>query len=119
MLVATKSVVERVLATGKGRDMLLLSTELISQPGGINHSLLGLLLSILSSNKHTINLSLEGVDAGLKLALAGHVTAVDGLHVVDGTMGIRDVILELSDGTAGSVKEGLALLNFAREGSIH
>merc|ERR1719445_2392404 len=51
-------------------DMLLLSAELISQPGGINHSLLGLLLTILGSNKHTVNLSLEGVDAGLKLALA-------------------------------------------------
>merc|ERR1740129_2473640 len=43
--------------------------------------------------------------------------AIDGLHVVDGTTGIRDVILELSDGTAGSIKEGLALLNFTREGS--
>merc|ERR1712117_251224 len=31
-------------------------------------------------------------------------------------MGIRDVILELSDGTVGSIKEGLALLNLAREG---
>merc|ERR1712117_867294 len=31
-------------------------------------------------------------------------------------MGIRDVILELSDGTVGSIKEGPALLNLAREG---
>merc|ERR1719410_1517012 len=112
----SKSVVERVLSAGEGRDMLLLSAELISQPGGINHGLLGLLLTILGSNKHTINLSLEGVDAGLKLALAGHVTAVDGLHVVDGTTGIRDVILELSNGTIGSIKESLALLNLTREG---
>merc|ERR1719323_2838272 len=112
----TKSVVEGVLAGGEGSDMLLLSAELISQPGGINHGLLGLLLTILGSNKHTINLSLEGVDAGLKLALAGHVTAVDGLHVVDGTTSIRDVILELSNGTVGSIKESLALLNLTREG---
>merc|ERR1719400_2751795 len=112
----TESIVKRVLASSKSGDVLLLSAELISQAGGINHGLLGLLLSILGSNKHTVNLSLESVDAGLELALAGHVTAVDGLHVVDGTTSIRDVILELSDGTAGSIKKSLALLHLAREG---
>merc|ERR1711879_1065616 len=112
----TESIVKRVLASSKSGDVLLLGAELISQAGGINHGLLGLLLSILGSNKHTVNLSLESVDAGLELALAGHVTAVDGLHVVDGTTSVRDVILELSDGTAGSIKKSLALLYLAREG---
>merc|ERR1719400_1827635 len=112
----TESIIKRVLASSKSRDVLLLGAELISQAGGINHGLLGLLLSILGSNKHTVNLSLESVDAGLELALAGHVTAVDGLHVVDGTTSIRDVILELSDSTASSIKKSLALLHLAREG---
>merc|ERR1719400_859431 len=115
-LEVTESVVKRVLASSKSGDVLLFGAELISQAGGVNHGLLGLLLSILGSDEHTINLSLESVDAGLEPALAGHVAAVDSLHVVDGTTSIRDVILELSDGTAGSIKKSLALLHLAREG---
>merc|ERR1719418_344194 len=67
---------QRVFASSKSGHMLLLSTELISQAGSVNHGLLGLLLGILGSHQHTVHLSLEGVDAGLQLALAGHVAAI-------------------------------------------
>merc|ERR1711878_17389 len=110
-----QSVGQRVLASSKSGHMLLLSTELISQAGSVNHGLLGLLLGILGSHQHTVNLGLEGVDAGLQLALAGHVTAIDGLHVVDSSTGVSDVILQLSDGTVGSIKQSLALLHLTRQ----
>merc|ERR1719188_2328708 len=111
----SKSVGERVLASSKSGDMLLLSAELISKTSSINHGLIGLVLGILGSNEHTINLSLEGVDGGLKLALAGHVTGIDGLHVVDSRSGVSNVILELSDGAVGAIKKSLGLLNFSGE----
>merc|ERR1719422_1895736 len=42
--------------------------------------------------------------------------AVDGLHVVDGSTSVSDVVLELSDGPVGSVQKSLALINLAGEG---
>merc|ERR1719197_1716238 len=58
-----------------------------------------------------------GVDAGLQLALGGHVTTVDGLHVVHSGTAVSDVVLELPDGTVGSIQQSLALLNLAGQGS--
>merc|ERR1712038_2062655 len=113
----SQSIGQRVLASSKSGHMFLLSTELISQAGSVNHGLLGLILGILGSHQHTVHLSLEGVDAGLQLALASHVTAIDGLHVVDGSTGVSDVILQLSDGTVGSIKQSLALLHLTRQSS--
>merc|ERR1719394_442800 len=113
----SKSVGERVLTSSKSSNMLLFSTELISKTSSINHGLLGLVLSILGRDKHTINLSLEGVDGGLELTLASHVTGIDGLHVVDSGSGVSNVILELSDGTVGSIKKSFGLLNLSRESS--
>merc|ERR1712098_1036492 len=113
----SKSIGKRVLSSSKAGNMFLLSTEFISKTSSINHSLLGLLLGILGSNQHTINLSLKGVDAGFKLALGCHVTAIDGLHVVNSTSGVSNVILELSDGAVGTIKKSLALLNLSRESS--
>merc|ERR1719400_1904627 len=40
----SESVGERVLASGQAGDVLLLSAELVSQAGGVNHRLLGLVL---------------------------------------------------------------------------
>merc|ERR1719232_1144334 len=58
----SKSIGERVLASSKSSNMFLFSTELISKTSSINHGLLSLGLSSLGRDKHTINLSLEGVD---------------------------------------------------------
>merc|ERR1719445_1065392 len=111
----SKSVGERVLASSKSGDMLLLSAELISKTSSINHGLLCLVLGILCRDEHTIDLSLKGVDGGLELALASHVTGIDGLHVVDSRSGVSNVILELSDGAVGAIKKSLGLLNFSGE----
>merc|ERR1719278_1948065 len=96
--------------------MVLLSTELISKTGGVNHRLLGLLLSVLGSAEHSIDLSLDGVDGALKSALSGHVAAIDHLHVVDGVAAIGNLHLELALGTLGAVHEGLGLLKLSGEG---
>merc|ERR1719278_1290734 len=96
--------------------MVLLSTELISKTGGVNHRLLGLLLSVLGSAEHGVDLSLDGVDGALKTALSGHVAAVDHLHVVDGVAAIGNLHLELALGTLGAVHEGLGLLKLSGEG---
>merc|ERR550517_1343543 len=112
----SQSVGEGVLSSGEAGDVLLLSTELVSKTGSVNHRLLGLVLGVLGGDKHTVDLSLEGVDAGLQLALGGHVATVDGLHVVDGSTRVSNVVLELSDGAVGSIKKSLALLHLAREG---
>merc|ERR1711899_145557 len=113
----SESVGERVLASGQAGDVLLLRAQLVSQAGGVNHRLLSLVLGILGGDKHSVDLSLEGVDAGLQLALGSHITTVDGLHVVDGSTRVSNVILELSDGAVGSIKESLALLHLSRESS--
>merc|ERR1719429_919363 len=42
---------------------------------------------------------------------------IDGLHVVDSRSGVRNVILELSDGTVSSIKKSLRLFNLSRESS--
>merc|ERR1712001_216626 len=112
----TQLVVQRLLGRCLGRSVILLSTELISRTGGVNHRLLGLLLSILGSAEHSIDLSLDGVDGALKSTLGSHVTAVDHLHVVDGGAAIGDLHLELALGALRAVHQSLGLLKFAREG---
>ena len=84
--------------------MVLLSTELISKTAGVNHHLLGLLLSIHGSAEHGIDLSLDGVDGALKSALGSHVAAVDHLHVVDSVASIGNLHLQLALGTLGAAK---------------
>merc|ERR1711936_314320 len=62
---------------------------------GVNHRLLGLLLGVLGSTEHGIDLSLDGVDG---------VAAIGNLH------------LELALGTLRAVHQGLALLKLSGEG---
>merc|ERR1719192_1980568 len=108
---------ERVLASGQAGHVLLLGSQLVSKTGSVNHRLLGLVFGVLGGDKHAVHLSLQGVDAGLQLALGGHVASVDGLHVVNSGTAVSDVVLQLPDGTVGSIQQGLALLNLARQGS--
>merc|ERR1719242_2765775 len=111
-----KLVVQRLLGRCLGRSVILLSTELISKTGGVNHRLLGILLSILGSAEHCIDLSLDGVDGALKSALGGHVAAIDHLHVVDGSAAIGDLHLKLALGALRAVHQSLGLLKLAGEG---
>ena len=109
-------VVQGLLGRGLGRGVVLLSAELISKTSGVNHRLLGLLLGVLGSAQHGVDLSLDGVDGALQSALGGHVAAVDHLHVVDSVAAIGNLHLQLALGTLGAVHQGLALLKLAGEG---
>merc|ERR1719239_1207125 len=84
------------LGTSLGSDMILLSTELISKAGSINHGLLGLLLGILGSSKHRIKVSLDSVDSSLKSTLGGHFSTIDGLHFIAGISGISNFHIQLA-----------------------
>merc|ERR1719234_1675022 len=77
-----KLVVQGLLGRGLGRSVVLLSAQLISKTSRVHHCLLRLLLSVLGSAEHGVDLSLDGVDGALQSALGGHVAAVDHLHVV-------------------------------------
>merc|ERR1719300_2109542 len=113
----SKLVCHGILGAGQASGVILFSAEFISKTGSIDHSLLGLVLSILGSDEHTINLSLHGVDGGFELTLGCHVTTIDCLQVVDCSTGICDISLDLSLGSLGSIEESFALFNFTREGS--
>merc|ERR1719348_247852 len=116
-LQVSELVVHGVLGGSKGGGVVLFSSQFISKAGSVNHSLLGLLLGVLGSSKHCVDLSLEGVDASLKTPLGRHVAGVDGLDFIDGSTGISNFILNLSLGTVSGVNQSTALLNFSRQGS--
>merc|ERR1719391_184850 len=108
---------KRLLCGGLTSGMILLSTELISKASSINHSLLGLLFSILGSSKHSINFGLNSVDVALKSTLGRHFSAIDSLHFIASISGISNFHVQLALGSLSRVKKGLALLNLSREGS--
>merc|ERR1711926_14132 len=113
----TKRGLQGALGSSLAVGMILLRSKLISKASSINHSLLGLLLRVLSSLEHGINLSLESVDLSLKTSFGSHVSGVDGLHLIASRSGVRDLHVKLALSSLSRVKEGTALLNLTREGS--
>merc|ERR1719175_150760 len=113
----TKRGLQGALGSSLAVGVILFSSEFISKASSINHSLLGLLLRVLSSLEHGINLSLESVDLSLKTSFGSHVSGVDGLHLIASRSGVRDLHVKLALSSLSRVKEGTALLNLTREGS--
>merc|ERR1712088_1216796 len=103
------------LVLGLDRDVVLLSTELISKTSGVNHCLLGLLLRALGLVEHVVNLGLEGMDSALKPALVSASTRVDIVHLVDSHAGLSQLGLSLPLAPLGRVKEGASLLHLSLE----
>merc|ERR1740129_590980 len=87
---------QRPLALGLDRDVVLLSAELISETSSVNHCLLGLLLGALGLVEHVVDLSLQGVDGALEAALVSSSARVDIVHLVDGHAGFGQLGLSLS-----------------------
>merc|ERR1719410_1603021 len=106
---------EVLLGGHQAGGVVLLSAELIGQPGGVNHGLLGLLLAVLGGHQHAINLGLNCVDGALEVALHGGVAGVDGLHLGDSQPGISDLLGQLPVGPLGGVQEGARLLHLSVE----
>merc|ERR1719259_1084756 len=82
----------------------------------INHSLLGLLLRVLSSLEHGINLSLESVDLSLKTSFGSHVSGVDGLHLIASRSGVRDLHVKLALSNTSLLIDLLALAGLILKG---
>merc|ERR1719205_302473 len=106
---------EVLLGGHQAGGVILLGAELVSQPCGVNHGLLGLLLSVLGGQQHAVNLSLDGADGVLQVALHGGVAGVDGLHLGDGHPGVGDLLGQLPIGPLGGVQEGARLLHLPIE----
>merc|ERR1712025_1216114 len=85
--------------------------------GSINHGFLGFLFSILSSSKHSINLSREGVDVSFKASLGSHATGIDGLDLIASSTSISNLGLNLALGTVCRVNESTAFFNLTRKSS--
>merc|ERR550532_1390123 len=68
--------------------LVLLSTELISKPGGVNHGLLGLLLGVLGLVEHVVNLCMESVHGTLNAALLTGGSCVNSGHLVGSIPGL-------------------------------
>merc|ERR1719239_1043875 len=93
--------------------MILLSTELISKAGSINHGLLGLLLGILGSSKHSSSLALSNSNLLNNLStLAGLILIrLDG--VTELTLVALDGLQTLSIGLVGMVKSDLKFVDIS------
>merc|ERR1712029_832133 len=108
--------IKGTLSTALSSGMVLFCAELISQACSINHSPLGLLLRVLCLSKHVINLSLEGVDHALNIALVMHSFGVNDLHLIDGIPSISQVNINLPLSAVSRVQESPGLLNLTEEG---
>merc|ERR1719323_1580984 len=101
---------EQPLLPLEGLGKLLLRPELISQPGGIDHSALGLLLRQRSLASHLVTVGLKGLDLRLKL----HLGALDGLVgaglVRQRLVGVLQLLLHHATGTVSLLQEGAGLL---------
>merc|ERR1719382_2220889 len=90
--------------------VLLFSSKFISKTGGINHSLLGFLLRVLSLGKHIINFSVHGVDGRFKTSLVRSGLGVDGGHVVDSSPSISQFHISLLLATVSRIKKSTSFL---------
>merc|ERR1719312_1561976 len=113
----SKGSLEGALGSSLAVGMILFSSKFISKTSSINHGLLGLLLRVLSSHEHGINLSLESMDLSLKSSLGSHISRVDSLHFIGSHSRVRDFHIKLALDSFSRVKESTALLNFSGQSS--
>merc|ERR1719330_2139701 len=104
------------LALGQAGGVVLLRAELISQAGGVNHGLLGLLLGVLGLVQEVVNLGLHGVQSALHTPLVSGGAGVDGAHLVDSCPGLAKLSLRLPLAAVSRVEEGPGLLHLTLEG---
>merc|ERR1712227_1021957 len=110
-------VLQSLLGSRQTSAVVLFCSEFISKTSSINHGLLGLVLAILGSNQHGVDLCLDCVDGSLQVPLDGGVAGVDGLHLRDGQPGVGDLLSQLTVGSLRRVKKSTRLLHFSIEGS--
>merc|ERR1719510_1883384 len=107
---------EGALGLGLLVGVLLLGAQLVGEPGGVNHGLLGLLLAVLGLVQHVVDLGVHRVDLGLESALLGAGLGVDAVHGGAGQAGLGQLGLGLLLAAVGGVQEGAGLLYLALQG---
>merc|ERR1719499_1265399 len=94
----------------KALSKVLLTAELISQPGGVDHGTLGLLLAEGGLSGHLVEVG--GQSAHLRLDL--HLGGLDGLVlaglVAEGLVGVGKLLLNHTSGTVGLLQQSAGLL---------
>merc|ERR1719447_2171404 len=101
---------QKLLVPLKVHRELLLLPQFISQPGGINHGTLGLVLGHASLGDHLV----EVVAHGAHLLLALHLGTADRLVgaslVAEGLVGVSKLLLNHATVAVGLLKQGSCLL---------
>merc|ERR550539_1347606 len=104
---------ESSLALGEGGGVVLLGSQLVSQAGGVNHRLLGLLLGVLGLVQQVVDLGLHGVESSLHTPLVRVGPGVDGGHLVHGGARLGQLGLGLTLAAVSRVQESPGLLHLA------
>merc|ERR1719411_422901 len=89
---------------------VLLSTELISQSGGVNHGTLGLLLAESSLSSHLVKVAGESGHLRLNLHLGGLDSLVLASLVAQSLVGVSKLLLDHTSGTVGLLQQSAGLL---------
>merc|ERR1719458_533098 len=94
----------------KPLSSILLTAELIGQPGGVNHGTLGLLLAEAGLGSHLVQVA--GESGHLRLDL--HLGSLDGLVlaslVAEGLVGVSKLLLNHTSGTVSLLQQSAGLL---------
>merc|ERR1740123_2578960 len=104
------------LALGEAGGVVLLGSQLVSQAGGVNHRLLGLLLGVLGLVQQVVDLGLHGVESSLHTSLVRVGPGVDGSHLVDGGARVGQLGLSLPLATLSRVQQSSGLLDLSGQG---
>merc|ERR1740123_1885631 len=104
------------LALGEAGGVVLLGSQLVSQAGGVNHRLLGLLLGVLGLVQQVVDLGLHGVESSLHTSLVRVGPRVDGSHLVDSAASVRQLGLSLPLATLSRVQQSSGLLDLSGQG---
>merc|ERR1712020_727609 len=84
---------------------VLLSTELISQSGGVNHGTLGLLLAESSLSSHLVKVAGESGHLRLDFHLGGLDSLVLASLVTQSLIGVSKLLLDHTSGTVGLLQQ--------------
>merc|ERR1712066_781828 len=111
---------EQLLVPVEHHGALLLSSELLSQPGGVNHGMLGLVLGHLGLGDHLIQVVTEVVHLGLALALGSLDGLVGAGLLGQSLVGVGQLLLNHPPIPVGLLKEsaGLAILGEVQGGNL-
>lgn len=95
-----------------GLGMILLGAQLIGKTGGINHSLLGLLLGVLGFVEELIQVGVQSLELRLQFPLGSGDGSVLGGNFVQLFVGIGKLLLGLATAAVGLLQQSAGLLEF-------